>query len=66
MNCYMYRVDHYCEAKMCVYVHIVFYMLTGYQCEHHNNPADFFLDVILENEQADDSQSTKFYKVIVI
>ena len=51
---------------MCVYVHIVFYMLTGYQCEHHNNPADFFLDVILENEQADDSQSTKFYKVIAI
>ena len=25
----------------------------GYQCEQHNNPADFFLDVIIENEEAD-------------
>ncbi|XP_065906201.1 broad substrate specificity ATP-binding cassette transporter ABCG2-like isoform X2 [Dysidea avara] len=25
----------------------------GYQCEQRNNPADFFLDVIIENEEAD-------------
>ncbi|XP_065906205.1 broad substrate specificity ATP-binding cassette transporter ABCG2-like isoform X2 [Dysidea avara] len=25
----------------------------GYQCEQHNNPADFFLDVIIENEESD-------------
>ncbi|XP_065906203.1 broad substrate specificity ATP-binding cassette transporter ABCG2-like [Dysidea avara] len=25
----------------------------GYQCEQHNNPADFFLDVIIENEEAE-------------
>ena len=24
----------------------------GYECEEHDNPADFFLDVILQNEEA--------------
>jgi len=38
----------------------------GYQCEQHNNPADFFLDVIIENEEADGlegipSISTRMY-----
>ena len=28
-------------------------VLTGYQCEQYNNPADFFLDVIIENEETD-------------
>jgi len=23
----------------------------GYQCEYHDNPADFYLDVIMENEK---------------
>jgi len=27
---------------------------TGYRYEQHNNPADFFLDVIIENEEAND------------
>ena len=26
---------------------------TGHRCGNHNNPADFFLDVIIENEEAD-------------
>ena len=26
---------------------------TGHRCDNHNNPADFFLDVIIENEEAD-------------
>ena len=30
-------------------------MLTGYQCEQHNNPADFLLDVIIENEGTDNN-----------
>ena len=24
----------------------------GYECEEHDNPADFFLDVIIRNEEA--------------
>jgi len=24
----------------------------GYECEQHNNPADFFLDVIIMNENS--------------
>ena len=24
----------------------------GYECEEHDNPADFFLDVIIQNEEA--------------
>ena len=31
---------------------------TGYQCEQHNNPADFLLDVIIENEEADGPEGT--------
>jgi len=26
------------------------YCIVGYVCEQHNNPADFFLDVICKNE----------------
>ena len=37
-------------------------MLTGYQCEQHNNPADFLLDVIIENEGTDNnSKGIKLY-----
>ena len=50
------NMESFCrDSHIC----IVFYMLTGYQCEQHNNPADFLLDVVIENEQTDDSQSTK-------
>jgi len=41
---------------MCVIV-----ISTGYQCEQHNNPADFFLDVIIENEEADGLQGDAPY-----
>lgn len=27
------------------------YFLLGYECEEHNNPADFFLDTIVTMEQ---------------
>ena len=43
MNCNVYYVIMMC----CV--------LTGYQCEQHNNPADFLLDVIIENEGTDNN-----------
>ena len=34
-------------------ISIVMLLHSGYQCEQHNNPADFFLDVIIENEEAE-------------
>ena len=37
---------------------VSYFTFTGYQCEQHNNPADFYLDVIIENEEADDRKST--------
>ena len=33
-------------------------IFTGYLCEQHNNPADFFLDVIIENEETDGLEGT--------
>ena len=32
-------------------------VVTGYQCEQYNNPADFLLKVILENEEQNDTKS---------
>ena len=46
---------HHCD---CILLFCCFFHITGYQCEQHNNPADFFLDVIIENEQADDVKGT--------
>ena len=28
----------------------LFYLCTGFQCEEHDNPADFFLDVVTSCE----------------
>ena len=41
----MYVVRYY-------FMIVVYNIHSGYQCEQHNNPADFFLDVIIENEEA--------------
>ena len=35
-----------------VYIKCHGFAITGYVCEQHNNPADFFLDVICMNESS--------------
>ena len=34
-------------------------VVTGHQCEQYNNPADFLLKVILENEQQNDTKGKR-------
>ena len=33
-------------------------MLLGHVCEQHDNPADFFLDMIITNEKSVNDQGT--------
>ena len=46
--------------SLSVVLFIIFVIPTGYQCEQHNNPADFFLDVIIENEESDGHEGTTY------
>ena len=42
------------------------YIHSGYQCEEYDNPADFFLDVIIENEEADGPEGTTLHVCVFI
>ena len=63
--------NNYCEiaqaAKIALYIMSI--CILGLQCPHHNNPADFIVDKIIDHEQEADVAQSKvieLHHVIVI